>query len=93
VYRVWIGTRKTMTATVRADEDVDITLWRPTSSSIYELGKESARFRAAESARAGRTDSISFRNTAARGAYYFLELHTGRRAGGRAAYSLAVTTK
>jgi len=93
VYRVWIGARKRMLASVRADEDVDLTVWRPTTSSIYELGKASARFRAAESARAGRSDSVSFRNTTGRGAYYFLELHPGRRAGGRAVYSLAVTTK
>ena len=93
VYRVWIGAGRTMTASVRADGDVDLAVWRPTTPSIYEVGFESKKYRAAASARGGRSDSLAFRNATRRGAYYFLELHPGRRAGGTSAYALSVTTK
>ena len=93
IYRVWIAAGRTMTASVRSGSDVDLAVWRPSTPSIYEVGTESKRFRAASSARPGASDSLKFRNTTRRGAYYFLEIHPGRRAGGTSAYSLSVTTK
>jgi len=93
LYRVWIGAHKTLVASVHAVGDVDLAVWRPATPSIYEVGTRSKRFRAASSSRGGASDSLTFRNTTSRGAYYYLELHPGRKVGGSASYSVTVTTK
>jgi subtilisin family serine protease len=93
VYRTWIPAGKTLTVTLRGDDNVDLEVWTPTTQSVGEGGKARQRDRAGVSTKTGtRAEILQVKNTAKRGAYYYVDVFPARGIGG-ASYSLSVTTR
>jgi hypothetical protein len=64
---------------------IAVTLWRPGTKTV--LKGHRARWRVAQSAHAGRTETLAYR--ARQAGWYYVELHVARRGAGR--YSLRLT--
>jgi hypothetical protein len=93
VYRFWIPARKSVTATLHGDANVDLEVWRPGTKTVGEGGASLKRDLAGRSEKTGTaTDSVTVKNTGAAGAYYYADVYPGKRVGD-AAYTLAVKTR
>jgi hypothetical protein len=98
VYRVWVAGRRVTAITVSPTADIDLALWGPGTSSVFEIGRARRRDLRSLSEKPGRRrEIVRFRNTARRGAYHYVEAYTatanaqGRRVGG-VRYKLTVST-
>ena len=90
VYRVWIPARKSMRAKAIGTDDVDVAMWRASTTSIAETGTSMQRDLLASSEQAG-TDMVTVRNAARRGEWVYLEVMLGAQAPA-ARYTLGLST-
>ena len=87
-----------MTAiTISPTADVDLALWGPRTTNVFESGGLRRRDLKALSEKPGtRRESVRVRNTARRGAYYYVEAYLGSsppvRRVGAVGYKLTVST-
>jgi subtilisin family serine protease len=98
VYRVWVPGRRITTVTLTPTADVDLALWGPRTSSVFESGSARRRDLRALSERPGtRRETVRLKNVGKRGSYHYVEAAVGastapvRRATG-ISYRLSVTT-
>jgi Subtilase family len=91
VYRVWVPGGGRIAARTRSPANVNLALWGPRTRSVFERGSALRRDLLAFSERPrGRSDAVSGRNNARRGAYYYVDVFLGKRVA-RTAYSLSVS--
>jgi subtilisin family serine protease len=91
VYRVWIPAGGRLAARTRSPANVDLALWRPAARSVYERGRAAARDLITFSEKSGSaSDVVVGRNSARRGAYFYLDVFLGKRVGD-ASYSLKIS--
>jgi hypothetical protein len=98
VYRVWVSGRRVTVITLVPTADLDLALWGPRTSSVFETGRARRRDLRALSEKSGRRrETVRIRNTARRGSYHYVEAYTatgnirGRRVGG-VSYRLRIST-
>ena len=93
VYRVWIPSRTTVSATIRPNANVDAALWAPRTQRVSEQGGLRRRDVLSASARpGGRTERLRVDNETGRGYYAYLDAYLGRRVR-TAAYSLGISAR
>jgi hypothetical protein len=97
VYRVWVAGRRVTAITISPTADVDLALWGPRTVNVFESGGLRRRDLKALSEKPGtRRESVRIRNTARRGAYYYVEAYLGSsppvRRVGAVSYKLTVST-
>ena len=85
IYRVKLERGQRLQAHVAARAAVALTLWRPGTKTV--LKGHRARWRVAQSAHAGRTETLAYR--APQAGWYYVELNVPRTGAGR--YSLRLT--
>ena len=92
MYRVWVPALRTISVRVAGDSNVDLELWTPGTTSVYERGAAQKRDLIGFSDRKGTTpDAMTARNRARRGRYIYADVFLGRGAGD-AAYTLSLRT-
>jgi subtilisin family serine protease len=99
VYRIWVpGRRSASVALQPSDGDADLALWGPRTGSVLESGAARKRDARGISERSGRKrERLRVRNTAGKGAYFYVEasIATGGGSAGRHAagvgYRIAVS--
>jgi hypothetical protein len=93
VYRVWVPSHSTVTATVRPNANVNAALWAPRATSVSEQGSARRRHLLDSSTRpGGRVETVRAENTTRRGYYAYLDLYLGHRVTS-AAYSLRLSSR
>jgi hypothetical protein len=97
VYRVWVAGRRVTAITISPTADVDAALWGPRTATVFEGGGPRRRDLKALSEKPGaRRETVRVRNTARRGAYYYVEAYLGGsppvRRVGAVSYKLTVST-
>ena len=91
VYRVWVPAHWHISAGTHSTSNVNLALWGPKTRTVYERGSALRRDLVAYSERTGsRPDAVTGRNSARRGAFYYLDAFLGKRVGA-ASYSLKVS--
>jgi subtilisin family serine protease len=91
VYRVWVPARFHISARTVSSANVNLALWGPKTTSVYERGKALRRDLLGYSERSGsKADRVTTQNKTGGGAYYFVDVFLGKRVGS-AAYSLTVS--
>jgi subtilisin family serine protease len=91
VYRVWVPAHDRIAAGTRSAQDVDLALWGPQASSVYERGRPLRRDLLSFSQLPGsRSEFVTAKNKTSRGAYYFVDAFLGKRVG-QASYVLTVS--
>ena len=68
VYRVWLPKQGTITATATADTNIDLSLWKPDTTSVTE--KATTNDRLARATTAGKNEKLLYHNTLAGGFAY-----------------------
>jgi hypothetical protein len=98
VYRVWVAGRRVTSISLVPTVDLDLALWGPRTTSVFETGRSRRRDLRSLSEKPGRSrDTVRIRNAARRGSYHYVEAYTatgnmrGRRVGG-VSYRLRVST-
>jgi subtilisin family serine protease len=96
VYRVWVAGRRVTAITISPRADVDVALWGPRTATVFEGGGPRRRDLKALSEKPGtRRETVRVRNTARRGAYYYVEAYLGAAAPvrrvGAVSYKLTVS--
>jgi hypothetical protein len=93
VYRVWIPGRRVTTAVVKANADVNASLWAPGTRRVSETGGARRRNLLGSSARpGGRAETIRIENRRQHGYFAYLDLYLGRRVRS-AAYQLSIRAR
>ena len=97
VYRVWVAGRRVTAITISPTADVDLALWGPRTATVFEGGGPRRRDLKTLSEKPGaRRESVRVRNTARRGAYYYVEVYLGSappvRRVGAVSYKLSIST-
>ena len=97
VARVWVAGRRVTAITISPTADVDLALWGPQTVNVFETGGFRRRDLKALSEKPGtRRETVRIRNTARRGAYYYVEVYLGSspavRRVGAVSYKLTVST-
>ncbi len=79
VYRIWVPGRRTAVVALQpSGGDVDLALWGPRTVSVLEGGSARRRdFKGISERPGARRESLRVRNTARRGAYYYVEASVG----------------
>jgi hypothetical protein len=85
IYRIKLARGQRIQAHVSAHATVAVTLWRPGTKTV--LNGHRAKWRVAQSAHAGRTETVVYR--ARQSGWYYVELEVTRKGAGR--YSLQLT--
>ena len=92
VYRVYVPARRTVNVRIVGDDNVDLELWRLSTTTVFEKGAAMRHDLIGFSDKSGTAaDTVRFRNKAARGVYIYSDAYLGRDAG-NADYKLTVTT-
>lgn len=99
VYRIWVpGKRSASVALQPSGGDVDLALWGPKTGSVLESGRTLRRDTRGISERNGtKRERLTVKNTARKGAYYYVEAYVGTGGGNVArpvagvSYKLAVS--
>jgi hypothetical protein len=83
VYRIWIPGRRTAVVALQpSGGDVDLALWGPRTVTVLEVGTARKRDFKGSSERLGtKRESLRVKNTARRGAYYYVEASVGAGSG------------
>ncbi len=83
VYRIWVPGRRTAVVALQpSGGDVDLALWGPRTFSVLEVGSARKRdFKGLSERLGSRRESLRVRNTAKRGAYYYVEASVGTGSG------------
>jgi hypothetical protein len=83
VYRLWIpGKRAASVALQPTGGDVDLALWGPRTGTVFESGRALRRDIRGVAERAGRKrERLTVKNTARKGAYYYVEAYLGAGSG------------
>ena len=77
VYRVWVAGRRVTAITISPTADVDLALWGPRTTNVFESGGLQGEPEGAlGKAWYARRESVRVRNTR-RGAYYYVEAYLG----------------
>ncbi len=97
VYRVWVAGRRVTAITISPTADIDLAVWGPQTVTVFEGGGPRRRDLKAMSEKPGtRREIVRVRNTARRGAYYYVEAYLGAasslRRVGAVSYKLTVST-
>ena len=97
VYRVWAAGRRVTAITISPTADVDLAVWGPRTTNVFESGGLRRRDLKALSEKPGtRRETVRIRNTAKRGAYYYVEAYLGSSAPvrrvGAVSYKLTIST-
>lgn len=97
VYRIWVAGRRVTAITIAPTADIDVSLWGPRTATVFEGGGARRRDLKALSEKPGtRRENVRIRNTAKRGAYYYVEAYLGSAAPvrrvGAISYKLTVST-
>ncbi len=91
VYRVWVPAHETIAARTRSRSNVDLALWGPRTSTVFERGAALRRDLLDFSQKLGsRSDFVTAKNKTGHGAYFFVDAFLGKRVG-QAVYSLKVS--
>jgi subtilisin family serine protease len=91
VYRVWVPAHARIAAGTRSSHNVNLALWGPRTSSVYERGSALRRDLLSYSQQSGsRGDTVRGRNQTSRGAFYYVDVFLGKRVA-TAEYSLKVS--
>jgi hypothetical protein len=78
VYRVWVPGRRTTIVTLAPTADVDLAVWGPRTTSVFEGARARRRDLRGLSERPGtRNDVVRVKNTARRGAFDYVEVSVG----------------
>jgi hypothetical protein len=83
VYRIWVpGKRAASVALQPSGGDVDLALWGPRTGSVLETGRALRRDIRGIAERAGtKRERLRVKNTARKGAYFYVEAYVGRGSG------------
>ena len=83
VYRAWVPGRRTAVVALQpSGGDVDLAVWGPSTVSVLEAGAARKRDFKGLSERLGtKRESLRLKNTARRGAYYYVEASVGAGSG------------
>jgi hypothetical protein len=91
VYRVWVPAHARIAAGTRSSHDVNLALWGPRTSTVYERGAALRRDLLSYSEQVGsRLDTVRGRNRTGRGAFFYVDAFLGKRVA-TAEYSLKVS--
>lgn len=92
VYRVWVPGRRIATVSARGDQNVELELWRGSTTTVQAVGTARGRSRIAASTRGGTAvETVRFRNRGRRGVYVYANVFAGPRVRATA-YSLTLRT-
>jgi hypothetical protein len=93
VYRVYVPPRRTVRIAVTPTRDVDVDLWRPSTTSVFLRGSARARQLFAHSGRNGTAvDRVSVRNDTRVGFYAYLDVYLPRNGPLDAQYRVNAST-
>jgi len=93
VYRVWIPSRRAVSATVRPNANANMALWAPRTQGVAEQGAIRRRDLLASSTHSGRrVERLHIDNATGRGYYAYLDVYLGKGVRS-AAYSVAISAR
>ena len=92
VYRIWVPGRQSASVALQpTDGDVDLALWGPRTGSVFEAGAARRRDSRGISERSGtKRERLRVRNTAGKGAYFYLEASVASGGGNAARHPAGV---
>lgn len=93
VYRVYVPPRRTVRIVVTPTHDVDVDLWKPSTTSVFLRGSARTRQLFAHGGRNGRTvERVAVRNAGRAGFYAYLDVYLPRNGPLAAQYRVSVAT-
>jgi subtilisin family serine protease len=92
VYRVWVPARKTANVKLLGTDDVDLAVWKQSTTSVDETGSAERRDLIGSSSASGTApDTFAVRNARRRGEFVYVEVRLGAEIAA-ASYTLSLST-